>query len=432
MSNGLKTFFTDLANVYREASGTTDKVVANTLPTLFDELLKNGVGGGDSELIAYVTFMSEDGSTELFKMPVLKGDNCKDPVEHGDIEAPTKESTAQNNYSFSGWGNVNDVAIPTILNNITEDRVVYASFSASTRYYTINYYDGETLVHTEQLTYGSSSDYFYEKAGYTFESWTPAPTNITGDLNCYGKWYENTEIMDDWDVIKSYCDDGTYSTRYKVGMKKDLIITYSDGTTETIPMIVREMNPTNDRLTSSIYTKAKLVFIADKELKDTYKGSTIEDFTWANSPCYTYLNETILPCLPQTLQNAVTDVTEWDGKTSTSKVKKGKLWVPAINELCSPSSQNWSDVSYARTYYNKGIGKYSGFDGVDPLFDNTTSEREGWQIWTRAMMQSQGYTYATPCGVTNTVNSKLSSNSKYWNGTINSSTNGLVVIGFCL
>ena len=46
MSNGLKTFFTELADVYRGATETTEKIVANTLPSKFEELLASGGTGG--------------------------------------------------------------------------------------------------------------------------------------------------------------------------------------------------------------------------------------------------------------------------------------------------------------------------------------------------------------------------------------------------
>lgn len=117
----------------------------------------SGGGGGSgesSDLIKHVTFIGEDG-TQLYRMPVLTGDNCKDPVANGNIATPTKESTVDTVYTFSGWsltqgGNANSAA----LSNVTEDRMVYVAFKASARTYTVRFYDGDTLVKTQQVAYG--------------------------------------------------------------------------------------------------------------------------------------------------------------------------------------------------------------------------------------------------------------------------------------
>lgn len=44
--SALKNFMTRLANVYRTATGSTDKIVASTIPDLYEELLENFSGGG--------------------------------------------------------------------------------------------------------------------------------------------------------------------------------------------------------------------------------------------------------------------------------------------------------------------------------------------------------------------------------------------------
>lgn len=86
-----------IANATRSVSGTIDKMTLGEIASTINELDLNGVG---SALVKYVTFMN--GDVELFKMPVLSGDDCKDPIEHGDMNTPTKESTNTTNYTHSG------------------------------------------------------------------------------------------------------------------------------------------------------------------------------------------------------------------------------------------------------------------------------------------------------------------------------------------
>lgn len=148
-----------------------------------------GTHVGGSADVRYVTFMN--GNTELYRKPVAVGDDCVDVYHKGLIEKPTKESTAQYNYVFYGWGaSDGGAADGNILKNITEDKTVYAVFTAVVRTYTITYYDedGTTVLKTEQVAYGSVPSYAPTKSGYAFESWTPTPVAVTGNASYTAVW----------------------------------------------------------------------------------------------------------------------------------------------------------------------------------------------------------------------------------------------------
>jgi hypothetical protein len=178
---------TAIGEAIRAKTGKTDLILPSDMATEIAEITG---GGGSSDLVKYVTFM--DGATELFKMPVLAGDDCKDPVSHGDIDTPTKESTNTINYAHSGWSLTNGgSADSSALKNVTEDRIVYASFAESVRYYTVRFYDDDsiTLLKTVETTYNSDvSSYVPIKEGYIFKGWSVDVTNVTSDISTFAIW----------------------------------------------------------------------------------------------------------------------------------------------------------------------------------------------------------------------------------------------------
>ena len=149
-------------------------------------------GGGSSADVRYVTFTNAS-TGETFVKPVAVGDDCVDVVAKGLWATPTQESTAQYDYAFANsWSaEPNGSADANILKNITEDKTVYAVFTATVRTYTATLYDsdGTTVLYTEQVAYGSKPSYKPTKTGYTFAGWTPT-TAVTGDTSYVAVWIE--------------------------------------------------------------------------------------------------------------------------------------------------------------------------------------------------------------------------------------------------
>ena len=183
----------------RAKTGKTDVIKSGDLATEIDGISGGGGGTSDDERVKYVTFMY--GDTELLKYPVLSGDTCRDPVAKGYIDTPTKEQTVSTVYTYSGWSLTDGgAADSTALTNVTEDRTVYVAFRASARPYTVNFYDGSTLLKTAQVGYGSqATPPDTVKDGYDFVGWTPSDLTITGDTDFYGTW----EVDQGWLVAKS-------------------------------------------------------------------------------------------------------------------------------------------------------------------------------------------------------------------------------------
>lgn len=143
------------------------------------------------QVTASVLFMDYDGTT-LFSRHVFIGDACPDPVEHDKITEPTgKENTDK--YSFGawcGWGLSPDAdADPEILLNVSGDMVVYAIYEKELRYYTVNFYDGNTIIDTQQIAYGETANPpNTDREGYTFVGWDSYDFVITEDRDFYGTW----------------------------------------------------------------------------------------------------------------------------------------------------------------------------------------------------------------------------------------------------
>lgn len=183
-------------------------------------------------LTSNLIFMSDDGETELHRQVVLNEGNGVDPVANGTIETPTKESTAQYHFTYSGWSTTpgGDAEL-NALTAVAGDRIVYAAYTKAIRSYTVNFYNGSTLLETDIVEYGKDAVYNRAtpvKEGYTtkefeFIGWKPEPTNIQGDTNCYAQYYDKREITDDWATIAINALAKDPSTKYDIGAYKPVV-----------------------------------------------------------------------------------------------------------------------------------------------------------------------------------------------------------------
>ncbi len=143
-----------------------------------------------SEVNKYtVTFKNEDG-TVLDTQTIEYGKGATAPTD------PTKASSNTENFTFAGW----DVAF----DNIVKDTVVTATYTASTRYYTVTFVneDGTELQKITNLKYEDLPEYTGAtptKAAdntytYTFESWDKEIVKVTEDNVVYEATYTSTYI----------------------------------------------------------------------------------------------------------------------------------------------------------------------------------------------------------------------------------------------
>lgn len=318
--------------------------------------LESGSGDG-SDLVRYVTFLDEDGS-ELFKMPVLVGDDCKDPVSHGDISKPTKESTNTQVFTHSGWtSTVGGTADSDILKNITADKTVYVAYAVSTRYYTVTFYDGTSVLKTVQATYGADvSDYVPTKDGYSFSSWNPSPTYVTSDMSCYAVWTEGVKFATaSWAKIAEISNAGEAEQYFKLGDEKQ--ITW--GSTTVTVMIAGFAH--DDLAIGSGKAGISIIF---KDIPETCKAAwrlntSAAKTGYSGSNLQTYLNGTFTSNMPADLRSVVKTIKkpcDKDWSTSSMEIENvvGQFFPLSLKELgiASTDTAVINDLGEEYAYYN--------------------------------------------------------------------------------
>ena len=150
---------------------------------------------------------------------------------------PTKPADAQYTYTFTGW-------LPAV-SAVTGDITYKAVFSEALNKYTITWKNGDIVLNTEQVDYGTTPVYSGEtpvkdgdaQYSYTFTGWTPEITAVTGDaeytavfeqkVNTYTVTWKNwdgTELKKDENV--KYGTTPEYSGE-KPAREADAQYTYS-------------------------------------------------------------------------------------------------------------------------------------------------------------------------------------------------------------
>ena len=291
-----------------------------------------------------VTFVGADG-LPLCSIIVVEGDDCADPVRTGLISKPTKTSTAQYTYSYSGWAlSPQGTAYNNALKEITEDRTVYASFTATVIKYTVRFYDGDTLLKTEQISYGSSSTYTYEKEHYIFHGWSPEPTNITGDMDCRAQLEECYAFVDaSWEYISDISARGLASEVFSGGDTRNVSM---GGVDYQLTIADIGYDYIGEERGTNCITIICCVF-------DPYRFGRVN--AWYEGELGTLVTSTIYNQLPSELKAVVKPAYK---KYKDANYRYGdvipsdyfSLWVPSVGEVKNKSSEDderYTDRPYA-------------------------------------------------------------------------------------
>lgn len=309
-----------------------------------DDLLDEINGEFIAEAQYTFTFIGASGEF-LCEVPVYETQDCDDPITSGIIQKPTKESTPQYSYAYSHWSPTEGgSADSSIFQNVTEDRTVYAVFTATVRSYTIRYYDGETLKKSVTFKYGTMpTAYTLEKQGYSFEGWEPEVTTVTGEASYYATWSEKPSFAGStWADIAEISASGKAAETFYLGDRKTIVLSNADGS-KTETMEVEICNFDDDGRMD----------IGTVDVVQTMFGLVNLGFgcDYANSPFVKTYAPLIENYLPPELKNVLVEHTRlwFDQTNDVQKEITGKIFIPSRTEL---------DGSYS---YRQGTqGTYDG------------------------------------------------------------------------
>lgn len=257
-------------------------------------------------ITSYIYYYNYDGSQLLSSEQIFDGG---DGTYTGQ---PSRAATAQYTYTFAGWSKKKDqtAADPDALKAVSADRNVYAAYSVVVKTYRVRFYNGNSVLQTlTAVPYGTTARYTgstpaykgTDPEDYEFSGWSPAPTNIQGNTDCYAQFrfigVEET-ITDSWADIFAAVDSGRYKTRYAIGDSKVLDLgiygkvamqvaafdadELADGTGRAhITWIAEQILPDRHRF------NPKYAAIYDWPEIDSWKAPTSSDGYWTSQQVYT-------------------------------------------------------------------------------------------------------------------------------------------------
>lgn len=359
-----------IGKAIREKTGKAEDIPPLDMPGE----IRSITGGGSGVEVVYVTFMNHDGTKELHKRAVVPGNDCMEVVSGGELEMPTKESTAQYNYIFAGWSTaVNGGTDANALKNVTTDRVVYATYISTLRVFTVRFFDGDTQIGEPQsVVYGGSATQpTVTKDGYIFNGWSPSHENITGDTDCYAQWTVDIKFATaTWAQIAEVSEAGNAKNYFAIGDKKQ--ITLTNGKVCEVEIVGFDHDP----LTSDASKTAGITVLCSRVpdllvTGQTYVSSLTKNqaYGWADTPFTerTWCNETLYAnLLPADVRTAIKQVnkkyiriTGASYSTSPSSASKSVetssdyCWIASAKELgmMNITSAAWSDCFiFSKTY----------------------------------------------------------------------------------
>lgn len=179
------------AGMNADGSNAPKAVVEGTVrvnDTVPDELL-NSIAADFPELVVvvngviYCIVVFRDWDATLLDMQrCVSGGNVVDPVQSGRIQTPTRQSTAQYDFTYIGWNGS--------LSNVTRNMTLVAQYRNDIRSYAYRFLNNDgTVLKSGTADYGTTvtppadPSYVPEDEDMVFEGWLPSDLTITGDTD---------------------------------------------------------------------------------------------------------------------------------------------------------------------------------------------------------------------------------------------------------
>lgn len=310
---------------------------------------------------------------------------------------PTRASTAQYSYTFVGWSrNQNSSSADgTALQNITAPRRLYAAYSRTVRTYTVRFFNGTALLQTvNNVPYGGNATYtgtpptktgVDDPENYEFTGWSPEPTNIQSNTDCYASYrYTGIEetISDSWAQILAACANGTYKTKYKVGDTK--LIDIGIEWTVAAKIVALDTDVLADGSGNAPITWiTEQILNTDQRMNPSYSSGT--EGTGAlggyhKTEMYSYIQETLKPLFPRDVLAGIKPVTKYtagytvSGSRLNNEESTEDVWIPSRQEIFGSYNNESSGVYYAEAFPDNEsrVKKKIGMTGSDNWWIRTS------------------------------------------------------------
>lgn len=224
--------------------------------------------------------------------------------------------------------------------------------------------DTQRVVQGGTATYGGTTPTSSEDASLTWLGWATSAnshtadavlTNIQSSMTVYAAFesaVEVAEITDAWDQIIANIDNGTYSTKYKIGNYKPLDL----GTEGTINMQIVAMDA-DELADGSGY--APLSFVAMELLNTTKYFKNSSGYTtdaWETSLIKPFLSDTVLPLIKTAssavasrIQTVIKHEMNFTENSGTVEIATNeKLFIPSYREMVASDSVEENGPKYYR------------------------------------------------------------------------------------
>lgn len=300
-----------------------------------------------------VTFLGAEEEV-LYTHVVRKGGTCPDPVGTGKIPAPTKASTVEHQFYFAGW----DSSLVGVQTHLT----LRAMFSATTRRYTVRWFDGSRLLQTDVVqVYDPASfkgaDLIPVAEGDFWAGWDKDPeelAQVTKDMDVYALYLSPLEeIQRKEGYAYLYSDDPAddmayslqefYSILYR-GLEKEYFLVgdkikicpktnvFADTSIELMVYGFRHFKLT----AGNGFAPAVFGMVGMMNAKRAMNVPASNAGGWANTNIRKYINESVYPALPAHWRSMIKTVRVLSSAGRTSGeiiVSEDKLFLFSYGEV---------------------------------------------------------------------------------------------------
>lgn len=189
-------------------------------------------------------------------------------------------------------------------------------------------------------------------SGYPFGGFEPSPKNVTADMDCYATF------KDAWDEVFASIADGTYKTKFALGDTVPLDL----GSEGVVNMEIVAFD-TDDLADGS--GKAPITWISKELLATKHRYNpalvTNDDGTnqegtgnvggWGKCEIRTYLQNAIMPMIPNNVRSKIAAVTKHfayrsDAGTKTNDSVSDYVWLPSYKECFNKTNAESNGVVY--------------------------------------------------------------------------------------